>query len=66
MRSRKSLTIAVATPLVIGIIGLTQLMQRPQFASFRTVDVVQLLGSGMCFGVALVALFALLRGPRAL
>jgi hypothetical protein len=64
MFSRKSLTSAIAVPLIIGLIGLMNLMGQPQFASFRNVDVVQLLGSGMCFGVALVALFALLRGPR--
>lgn len=64
MFSRKSLTSAIAVPLIIGLIGLMNLMRQPQFASFRNVDVVQLLGSGMCFGVALVALFALLRGPR--
>jgi hypothetical protein len=39
-------------------------MHRPRFASFHNVDVLQLLASGMCFGVALAALIALLRGPR--
>jgi hypothetical protein len=65
MRTRRPLASAIAFPLIIGIIGLAQLMQRPRFASYHAVDVVQLLGSGMCFGVALVALFMLLRGPRA-
>jgi hypothetical protein len=61
--NRKSLT-SVAIPLIGGSLGLMHQMQQPRFATFRNVDVVQLLGSGMCFGVALVALFALLRGPR--
>ena len=64
MRIYRSLTAAVAFPLIIGFIGLTQLMQRPRFASYHTVDVVQLLASGMCFGVALAALLVMLRGKR--
>jgi formate/nitrite transporter FocA (FNT family) len=65
MRTRRSQTAAIAAPLVIGLIGLTELMHRPRFASIHAVDVLQLLASGMCFGVALVALVMLLRGPRA-
>ena len=65
MPSRKALTSAVLVPLVVGIIGLMNLMQRPRFAGFHNVDVLQLLASGMCFGVALSAILALLRGPRA-
>ena len=65
MASRKGLTSAVLAPSVVGFIGLWNLMQRPYFASFHTVDVLQLIASGMCFGVALSAIFALLRGPRA-
>jgi hypothetical protein len=64
MLNRKSLTSAVAVPLVIGLIGLMNVMRRPRFESFHNVDVLQLLASGMCFGVALAALLALLRGPR--
>jgi hypothetical protein len=64
MYNRKSLTSAIAVPLIIGLVGLMNLAHQPRFASYRNVDVVQLLASGMCFGVALVALFALLRGPR--
>lgn len=64
MLNRKSLTSAVAVPLVIGLIGLMNVMRRPRFESFHNADVLQLLASGMCFGVALAALLALLRGPR--
>jgi hypothetical protein len=51
-------------PVVIGSIGLLTLMQRPRFQAFHTVDVLQLLATGMCFGVALAALLAFLRGRR--
>ena len=62
---RKSLAAAVLVPVIVGSIGLMNLMQRPGFDSFRTVDVIQLLVSGMCFGVALSAVVALLRSTRA-
>jgi hypothetical protein len=64
MLNRKALASAVAVPLFIGLIGLTNLMHQPRFESIRSVDVLQLLGSGMCFGVALASLFELLRGSR--
>jgi hypothetical protein len=56
---------AILALLVIGSAGLAHLMQQPRFAAYRTVDVLQMTGSGMCFGVALVALIALLKGRRA-
>ena len=43
--------------MAIGSIGLFQLMEKPRFAMYHTVDVIQLLASGACFGVALIALF---------
>jgi hypothetical protein len=64
MLNRKLAVSAIAMPLVIGLVGLMNLMHQPRFATFRNVDIVQLLGSGMCFGVALVGLFSLLRGAR--
>ena len=52
-------------PLIIGLLGFFRVTENPQFESYRTVDVVQLLGSGFCFGVALTgSMFVLLR-PRA-
>ncbi len=52
----------IMAPLLVGLIGLLNLMQRPRFASIHTVDVLQLIVSGMCFGVALSGVFALIRG----
>jgi hypothetical protein len=49
---------------VVGSIGFLNLAQRPRFASFHTVDVLQLLGTGMCYGVAL-ALLGLVRKKSA-
>ena len=64
MLSRKALASAILVPLFIGLVGLMNLVHQPRFETFRNVDVLQLLASGMCFGVALSALVALLRRPR--
>ena len=64
MMKRKQLAMAILIPVLVGSAGLIQLMGKPGFAAIRSVDVVQLTGSGMCFGVALTALFALLRSKR--
>ena len=64
MLNRKSHAFVVAMPMIVGLIGLMNLMQRPRFASFHNVDVVQLLASGMCFGLALAALLARMRRPH--
>ena len=42
----------------IGLVGFGNVSRNPRFASFHTVDVLQLLVSGMCFGVAFTALVA--------
>ena len=53
--------LAFFVPALVGAVGLFQFTQRPGFVSFRSVDVVWLLGCGMCFGFALAGLFAFLR-----
>ena len=62
MTKRRQLIASIFVPLLVGSIGFFHLMSQPRFASIRTVDVVQLTGSGMCVGVALVAFVMLLRG----
>ncbi|MGO9796995.1 MAG: hypothetical protein ACLPLZ_12945 [Terracidiphilus sp.] len=64
MFHRKSLVSAILIPMIVGVAGLTHVMSQPGFAAIRAVDVVQLTGSGMCFGVALFALIGLFRTPR--
>jgi hypothetical protein len=51
-------------PLLVGLLGFSRLTQSPQFESYRTVDVVQLLGSGACFGAALTGLMFRFVRPR--
>lgn len=47
-----------------GLISLFAMLSRPSLASIRAVDVVHLIGTGMCFGAALVALVWHLRGKQ--
>jgi hypothetical protein len=47
--------------LFIGLLGLFELIAKPRFQAYRTVDMVQLFASGMCFGVSLMWLIERLR-----
>jgi len=49
--------------VVVGLSGLFSLINRPRFQTYHTVDVLQLLASGMCLGIALVGLLQIFRGP---
>ncbi len=61
---RKSVVSAIFVPLFIGCIGFFNLTQRPRFAAYHNVDVLQLLATGMCFGVALAAVIVWLRSRK--
>jgi hypothetical protein len=52
---------AIVVPLIIGLIGFSSLTRSPRFATYHSVDVLQLLATGMCFGVALSALIVWIR-----
>ena len=51
----------VVVPAVAGLLAVIELAGSPRFHAFRIVDVVQLVASGMCFGVALSAFFSIVR-----
>jgi len=51
-------------PLLIGFAGFYRVTQSPNFEMYRAVDIVQLLGSGVCFGAVLVGMIFMLRGVR--
>ena len=42
--------------LAFGVLSLLRTIGRPSLANVRAVDIVQLIGTGMCLGGALVAL----------
>ena len=45
-----------------GVLSLLSMLTRPSLAAVRPVDIVHLVGTGMCFGGAIVALVAHRRG----
>jgi hypothetical protein len=64
MTERKMFAGTVLVPILIGMIGFSHLMGQPRFATFHTVDVLQLLASGACFGIGFSALLAFLHRIR--
>lgn len=65
MDKRRRPVAAILLPLIVGLVGLSSLMNKPRFAQVQTVDVVQLLGSGVCFGVTFAVLAFWLRDRSA-
>ena len=51
-------------PVLIGLAGFYRVAQSPSFEMYRAVDIVQLLGSGVCFGAAMAGVIFMLRGVR--
>jgi hypothetical protein len=64
MFERKALISAVLLPLIVGLAGMVHLLDEPGSQAIRTVAVVQLTGSGFCFGIAFAALVAMIRLKR--
>jgi hypothetical protein len=62
--SRGSNYAAIFIPIMIGCIGISNIARNARFESFHNVDILQLIASGMCFGVALTVLGVFLWGPR--
>lgn len=55
-RKRRPPIVVFIILLMVSLAGFYQVTQRPSFAMYRTVDIVQLLGSGVCFGAAMVGM----------
>jgi len=63
MVDRKRPPLAVwIIPLPAGFAGFYRVTQSPNFEMYRAVDIVQLLGCGVCFGAAMVGVIFMLRG----
>jgi hypothetical protein len=58
---RKTAVAMIVISLVVGITGLTTVTGRPRFSGYATVNVLELLASEMCFGIALVGIVRTLR-----
>lgn len=64
-RKKGALGASVLVLILIGSIGFVNLSHQARFQAFHTVDVIQLLGTGMCYGVALAGILSLVRGKAA-
>ena len=65
MANRKRSPIAIwLITLFVGFMGVYRVSQSPNFQMYRTLDIVQLLGSGVCFGVTMVGVIFMLRNSR--
>ena len=63
MNDRRSLLRVFFVLAAFGVINCLASLGRPSLQHIRAVDAVQLVGTGTCFGGALVALGFYLRGP---
>jgi hypothetical protein len=61
-QTRRRRFAAIFVPAFVGLVGLLGLINRPRFQAYHTVDVLQLLASGMCFGIALAGMLRIFRG----
>lgn len=50
-------------PLLFGLLGLSRVVGNPHLATIRGVDIVQLLATGMCLGVALSMMITFFKRP---
>jgi hypothetical protein len=64
-RRTRNLSATIVVLVVVGSIGFLNLSHQARFQAFHTVDVLQLLATGMCYGIALAGIFALVRKPSA-
>jgi len=58
---RQSFISTIVIALVAGIVGLATVTSRPRFSGYATVDVLELLASGLCFGIAFAGIVRVLR-----
>jgi hypothetical protein len=54
----------VFIPLMFAILSGLNIIGNPRFASYRAVDLVHVLGTGMCLGAAIVLFLVAVRGGR--
>ena len=61
-QSRRRRFAAIFVPALVGLSALFTVISRPRFQTYQTVDVIELVASGLCFGVAFVGLVWMLKG----
>jgi uncharacterized protein YoaH (UPF0181 family) len=63
-KSRRGV-LAIVIPLIVGITALMTVLARQRAAQYATVDILEFVAAGMCFGAAIVALARVIRGRDA-
>ena len=61
---RRARVASIFVLIIIGSIGFLHLQQNDRYKAFHSVDIVQLLATGMCYGVALAGIFEMVRKRR--
>lgn len=61
-KNKRALSASVVVLVVVGSIGFLNLSHQQRFQAFHTVDVLQLVATGVCYGIALAGIFSLVRG----
>jgi len=55
MRARRHSYRVAFVLAAFGLLSLVSMLARPSLASIRAVDIVHLIGTGMCLGAAVIA-----------
>ncbi|MGE5245136.1 MAG: hypothetical protein ACM3SQ_12980 [Betaproteobacteria bacterium] len=64
MSDRRTSLGASIVLVVFGLGSFFSMSSRGSLAGIRSVDLVQLIGTGMCFGAAIYAFVSFARGPK--
>ncbi len=64
MTDRRTLLRVFFVLALFGVMNCFAMLGKPSLQDIRLVDAVRLIGTGMCFGGAIVALGLSFRGPR--
>jgi len=64
MNNRRRFSRIFFVLIFFGVMNLLHMISSPSWANIRGVDVVRLIGTGMCFGVAIVSFVVYFRDRR--
>jgi ABC-type nickel/cobalt efflux system permease component RcnA len=60
--TRRRRLASIVIPAIVGLTALLTVIGRPRFQTYHTVDALELVASGLCFGIAFVGLVRVFRG----
>lgn len=63
-RQTRARVVSIIVLIIIGSVGFVNMQAKDRYKLFRSADVLQLIGTGMCYGVALAGIFELVRKAR--